>query len=59
MSLQVIQYPHPTLRHPSKPLKRVDQQVRDWVAEMFDLMYQHKGIGLAANQSICPIACLC
>ncbi|MGL4513921.1 MAG: peptide deformylase [Lacipirellulaceae bacterium] len=50
MSLEVVLYPHPVLRHVSKPLKRVDKQVREWVAEMFDLMYEHEGIGLAANQ---------
>lgn len=50
MSLEVVHYPHPALRHASKPLVKVDQQLRDWVAEMFELMYEHKGIGLAANQ---------
>jgi peptide deformylase len=52
--LQVIQYPHPTLRHKSKPLKRVDAELRQIVREMFDLMYEHKGIGLAANQVDLP-----
>lgn len=50
MSLEVVLYPHPVLRHVSKPLKRVDKQLREWVAEMFDLMYDEEGIGLAANQ---------
>ena len=54
MPLEVIQYPHPTLRHPSRPLKKIDAQVRAWVAEMFELMYKHKGIGLAANQVDLP-----
>jgi peptide deformylase len=52
--LQVIQYPHPTLRHKSKPLKRVDAGLREIVREMFNLMYEHKGIGLAANQVDLP-----
>jgi peptide deformylase len=52
--LQVIQYPHPTLRHKSKPLKRVDAGLREIVREMFALMYEHKGIGLAANQVDLP-----
>ncbi len=52
--MQVIQYPHPTLRHKSRPLKRVDAQLRKIVREMFDLMYEHRGIGLAANQVDLP-----
>lgn len=54
MPLEIVHYPHPTLRHPSKPLAKVDRQVRDWAAEMFALMYEHEGIGLAANQVDLP-----
>ncbi len=54
MSLEIIQYPHPTLRHPSRPLKRVDAELKRIVAEMFELMYSHEGIGLAANQVDLP-----
>jgi len=54
LSLQIIHYPHPTLRHVSKPLARVDAELRAWVAEMFDLMYEHEGVGLAANQVDLP-----
>jgi peptide deformylase len=54
LSLQVIQYPHPTLRHRSRPLKRVDAELRKIVAEMIDLMYEHEGVGLAANQVDLP-----
>lgn len=54
MPLEIVLYPHPALRHVSKPLARVDRQVRDWVAEMLGLMYEHEGIGLAANQVDLP-----
>ncbi len=54
LSLSIIHYPHPTLRHVSKPLKRVDAELRKIVAEMFDLMYEHEGVGLAANQVDLP-----
>jgi peptide deformylase len=54
LTLEVIQYPHPTLRHPSKPLKRVDAELRKIVAQMFELMYEHEGVGLAANQVDLP-----
>ncbi|TWT96841.1 Peptide deformylase [Botrimarina colliarenosi] len=54
MSLQIVHYPHPTLRHVSKPLTKVDAQLRGWAAEMIELMYEHEGIGLAANQVDLP-----
>jgi len=54
LSLEIIHYPHPTLRYVSKPLKRVDAELKAMVAEMFDLMYVHDGIGLAANQVDLP-----
>jgi peptide deformylase len=54
LSLQIIHYPHPTLRHPSKPLKQVDAELHRFVAEMFELMYEHEGVGLAANQVDLP-----
>lgn len=54
MPLEIVIYPHPTLRHVSKPLTKVDRQVRDWAAEMLQLMYEHEGIGLAANQVDLP-----
>jgi peptide deformylase len=52
--LQIIQYPHPTLRHVSKPLKRVDKELHEIVRGMFELMYAAKGVGLAANQVDLP-----
>lgn len=52
--MQIIKYPHPTLRYKSKPLRRIDAELRSMVAQMFDLMYENKGIGLAANQVDLP-----
>lgn len=52
--MRIIQYPHPTLRHTSKPLRRVDAELRGMVDQMFDLMYEASGIGLAANQVDLP-----
>ena len=52
--VQIIKYPHPTLRHKSRPLRRVDRELKRIVAEMFDLMYSNQGIGLAANQVDLP-----
>ena len=49
-SLRILQFPHPGLRHVAKTLRRVDAEMLRVVRRMFDLMYEHKGIGLAATQ---------
>lgn len=53
--MQIVLYPHPTLRHLSKPIRRVDADLRHKVEQMFDLMYAAKGVGLAANQVDLPL----
>lgn len=52
--MQILQYPHPTLRYEAKPLRRVDAWLHKAVREMFELMYAASGIGLAANQVDLP-----
>ena len=52
--MRIVKYPHPTLRYKSKDLRRVDADLRRMVREMFDAMYAHEGIGLAANQVDLP-----
>ena len=52
--MRIVKYPHPALRHKSRELKRVDAELRKAIAEMFELMYQFRGIGLAANQVDLP-----
>ena len=52
--LRVVKYPHPALRHKSRPLRRVDNELRKTVRAMFDLMYEQRGIGRAANQVDLP-----
>jgi peptide deformylase len=52
--LRIVKYPHPTLRHKSKPLRRVDGELHRIVREMFDLLYEQQGVGLAANQVDLP-----
>jgi peptide deformylase len=54
MPLEIIQYPHPTLRHKSRPLTRVDAELRMWIGQMLELMYEQEGVGLAANQVDLP-----
>ena len=52
--LEIVHYPHPALRWKSKPIQRIDAELRKTVAAMFELMYEFKGIGLAANQVALP-----
>jgi peptide deformylase len=53
--VHIINYPHPTLRYGSKSIRRVDAELRRIVKEMFELMYNAKGVGLAANQVDLPL----
>lgn len=48
--LKIVPYPHPALRYLSRPIMQIDDDLRSTVRAMFDLMYEAKGIGLAANQ---------
>ena len=48
--MEILPYPHPALHWKSKPILEINDDLRRVVAEMFQLMYQAKGIGLAANQ---------
>ena len=52
--MQVVHYPHPALRWKSKPIREINAPLRKTVQEMFDLMYESRGIGLAANQVALP-----
>lgn len=53
--LQLVTFPHPVLRHKSKPIVRVDAELHDLVNQMFEIMYDFRGVGLAANQVALPI----
>lgn len=52
--MEIVPYPHPALRWKSKPIQEINSDLRRSVEEMFELMYAHKGIGLAANQVALP-----
>jgi peptide deformylase len=52
--MKIVKYPHPALRHKSKPLPLIDNQVRLWAGRMLELMYEAHGLGLAANQVAVP-----
>jgi peptide deformylase len=48
--LHIVHYPHPVLRYTSRPVVEIDEALRGAVREMFELMYDARGVGLAANQ---------
>jgi peptide deformylase len=52
--LELVEYPHPALLRPTKPLARLDDCIREAVEQMFEIMYAAQGIGLAANQVALP-----
>jgi peptide deformylase len=49
-TLKIVQYPHPALRHPARPLTAITVEVRKLAAAMVELMTEHRGLGLAAPQ---------
>ena len=48
--LTILEVPDPGLRAVAKPVDAIDDGVRATVADMFDTMYDARGIGLAATQ---------
>lgn len=53
--MHIVHFPHPALRWKSTDVTCIDDRLRDLVRQMFDLMYEAKGIGLAANQVALPL----
>ncbi|NBP80870.1 hypothetical protein EBU58_09185, partial [bacterium] len=37
--LELVEYPHPALRRVSRPVVRIDDELRDAVRQMFEIMY--------------------
>jgi peptide deformylase len=52
--MKIVQYPHPALRHPARPLTSIDKKVRLQAGQMLELMYASRGLGLAGNQVAWP-----
>lgn len=48
--LEVLRFPDERLRTVAKPVKQIDASIKTLVSNMFDTMYDEKGIGLAATQ---------
>lgn len=48
--MELTYYPDPLLRRKAKPVEEVSDAVVARVREMFELMYERRGVGLAAPQ---------
>ncbi|MEO7690356.1 MAG: peptide deformylase [Sphingomonas sp.] len=48
--LTILEVPDPGLRAVAKPVAQIDESVRTIISDMFDTMYDARGIGLAATQ---------
>jgi peptide deformylase len=48
--LPILCYPDPRLHKVAKPVAAVDARIKALIADMFETMYDAKGIGLAATQ---------
>ena len=48
--LDVLIYPDENLATVCQPVEKVDDELRQFIDDMFETMYQHEGIGLAAPQ---------
>ena len=58
MARKIVHYPHPALRHKSKPVMAIDKDLHIQIGEMKELMYLAKGLGLAAPQVALPFQLL-
>lgn len=47
---KILTYPHPVLLSKSQPVDKIDQEIRDILDEMTDVMQFSNGVGLAAPQ---------
>ena len=48
--LPILRYPDPRLHKVAQPVSAVDARIRTLIDDMFETMYEAKGIGLAATQ---------
>jgi peptide deformylase len=49
-TLEILQFPDERLRTVAVPVRQFDDELRRFVADMFETMYAAPGIGLAASQ---------
>src|SRR5919201_877407 len=52
--MKIVNYPHPALRHPARPLTSIGKKIRLHIGKMLELMYEGRGLGLAGPQVALP-----
>jgi peptide deformylase len=50
MIYPIVKYGNPVLEKPAAPVTEFDEELKTLVADMFESMYEAKGVGLAAPQ---------
>lgn len=50
MKLDIVKYGDPVLQKEGEEIKNIDGQLANFISNMFDTMYDAKGVGLAAPQ---------
>lgn len=48
--LKIVHYPEPVLLEVGKPVEAFDDELKKFVEDMFETMFEAKGVGLAAPQ---------
>ena len=49
-NLKILEFPDPRLRTKAAPVEAVDDALREFIEQLFEVMYAAAGIGLAATQ---------
>ena len=50
MVLTIVKYGHPALRQKGARIESITPEIKQLIADMFETMYEAKGVGLAATQ---------
>ena len=49
-NLKILEFPDPRLRTKAAPVEAIDDALREFIEQLFEVMYAAPGIGLAATQ---------
>jgi peptide deformylase len=52
---RITRYPAEVLAHKAEPVENIDENIRQLVKKMTEIMIEHKGVGLAAPQAGVPL----
>lgn len=52
---RIVKYGDPVLENPTRPVEKIDDEIRALVKDMVETMYAAPGVGLSANQIGVPL----